>query len=71
MDKRKLNWLFVPLTAFATLAAIHHQWWAFGLFCVTNTFWLVYNIRHKTYEQAAVYVLYFFINAYGVWKWTH
>ena len=42
----------------------------FWIWMVTNAVWVVADIRHEIYPQAALQSVYFLLSIYGIWRWS-
>ena len=42
----------------------------FYLWSVSNASWVVIDLHHEIYAQAALQFIYFLLSLYGIWKWT-
>jgi nicotinamide riboside transporter PnuC len=63
-------WIITALSLIGVILNIHKRQECFVIWGITNAAWAVYDYQIKAYEQAALFVVYFILAVYGLYKWA-
>lgn len=64
-------WIFVALGLFANLLVIKKNYKGFGIWVITNTAWMIYNIINNMWSQATLFFIYNVFAIWGLYEWKY
>lgn len=64
-----VSYVVTVITIIGTVANSFQKWWCFIIWIATNTFWIIYNITIKEYQQAFIYVVNDITSIMGLINW--
>lgn len=64
-----IYWVTACAALVGVVLNIHRNVACFWIWSITNAVWVVADIRHGIYPQAALQFVYFNLSIYGAWKW--
>lgn len=62
-------WILTVLSIAGVVMNAHRMRACFAVWMVTNTGWIVYNIRIAAWEPAALFAVYLALAVYGWFRW--
>jgi nicotinamide riboside transporter PnuC len=65
------TWAITAGAIIGTVANINKCRWAFGVWLVTNSSWLIIDFRAGLYSQAFLFSVYVLLSIWGLYKWRH
>lgn len=64
-----ISYVFAFLSMVGTIANSFQKKWCFYIWGITNSFWIIYNVAHKQYAQALLYIFNLTTCIIGLIKW--
>ena len=64
-----MTWIVSALALTGVILNIYKSKYCFLIWAATNLFWAVYDYRIGAKAQAALFLVYFVLALWGLWKW--
>ncbi len=64
-----VSYIVTVITIIGTIANSFQKWWCFIIWIATNTFWIIYNLAIKEYQQAIIYFVNDITSIIGIINW--
>lgn len=66
-----LTWLLAGLSLIGTWLNIKKQSMCFGIWCITNASWTMYDFTIGAYAQSILFLIYTLLAIYGLYEWKY
>jgi len=63
------TWAITLASIGGTVANIYKCRWAFGVWLVTNSTWVIYDYSKGMYSQAFLFAVYVLLAVWGLYQW--
>ena len=64
-----MNWLIVIIAVIGAALNIAGRWQGFGLWIISNGYWLIYNLQAGEYAQSVIFAVFLALAIYGIVRW--
>lgn len=64
-----MNWIIAAIAIAGTILNIKKQRSGFVLWTVSNSHWLIHNIKIGEYAQAVIFAVFLALSIYGFFAW--
>ena len=62
-------WLVSVAALIGVVLNTHRRRACFAIWACTNATWVIVDLHHGIYPQAALQLVYFLLSLYGLWHW--
>jgi membrane protein implicated in regulation of membrane protease activity len=66
-----MTWIITVLSIIGVLLNIYKNKYCFVIWSGTNFAWMVIDYNAKLYSQSALFMIYFILAIFGLWKWIN